>query len=123
MEGTTQTQKKKPSGETAEGFIRKVRQYTRRRYTAEQKIRVVLEGMKREITVSELCRQEGIASAIYYSWVKDFMEGGKASLQGDTLRGANRDEVMRLKKEKEQLKALIGEKELELYLYKKSLSA
>src|SRR3989338_3410427 len=112
MEGTTQTQKKNPSGVTAEGFIRSVRKYTRNRYTAEQKIRIVLEGMKREITVSELCRREGIASAIYYSWVKDFMEGGKASLQGDTLREANRDEVMRLKKEKEQLKALIGEKEL-----------
>ena len=123
MEGTTQVTKKNPSGDSAEGFVRKVRKYTRHRYTAEEKIRIILQGMKQETTVSELCRREGIASAIYYSWVNDFMEVGKASLMGDTLREANRDEVLRLKKEREQLKALIGEKELELYIYKKSLSA
>jgi len=78
--------------------------------------------MKREISVSELCRREGIAATVYYSWLKDFMEAGKKRLQGDSLREANRTEVTRLKRENEQLKTLIADQVLALSLFKKSLT-
>ncbi|MFH1619613.1 MAG: transposase [bacterium] len=108
--------------ETATQFLRKARKATRRRFTAEDKIRIVIEGMKREIAVSELCRREGISSAIYYTWLKDFMEAGKSRLKGDSLRNANRGEVSSLRRENEQLKALLADQMLELNLLKKSLT-
>lgn len=108
--------------ESAAQLIRKVRKYTRRRMIAEDKIRIILEGMKREMSVADLCRRERINPAIYYSWLKDFLEAGKARLKGDVLREANRDEVVRLVQENERLKVLMAEQVLENALLKKSLT-
>lgn len=115
------TTNKPAAPETAEKFIQDVRRKTRRKFTAEEKIRIVLEGMKREMTVTELCRREGIPTAVYYGWVKDFMEAGKARLKRDVLRDASRGEVHQLRQENDRLKILLGEKELALQLIKKSL--
>ncbi len=108
-------------GSTAK-LIREVRAQTRRRFSAEDKIRVVLEGFRKEIPVSDLCRREGISSALYYSWLKDFMEAGKARLKGDTLRDAPHSEVKSLRQENMRLKELVGEQALEIQLLKKSLN-
>jgi transposase len=107
--------------ETAGRFIKKVRRYTRRKYTAEDKIRIILEGMKREVSTAELCRKEGIHPNIYYIWVKDFMEAGKSRLQGDSQRQANEAEVRELRRENERLKLLLAEQLMETSLFKKSL--
>jgi transposase len=106
---------------SAQTFISRVRRYTRRKYSAEDKIRIILEGMKREISVSELCRREGISPNIYYIWVKDFMEAGKARLMGDSRRNATDSEVKGLRRENEKLKVLLAEQVLELSAFKKSL--
>ena len=124
MESTTQTQTvaqetSAPGG--AARLMRRVKKVTRRKFTAEQKIRIVLEGFRKEIPVSDLCRRERISAAIYYSWLKEFMEAGKDRLRGNTLRKATRDEVVQLKQESQQLKELIGEQALELSLFKKRL--
>jgi transposase len=120
MEDEVMTPKKEPT-QTTEKFIQEVRRKTRRYFTAEEKIRVVLEAMKREVPITELCRREGIPTAVYYTWVKDFMEAGKARLKRDGVRDATKDEVARLKRENEQLKNALGEKELALQIIKKSL--
>lgn len=120
MDEEVMTQKK-DQPQTTEKFIQEVRRKTRRKFTAEEKIRIVLEAMKREIPVTELCRREGIPSAVYYTWVRDFMEAGKSRLKRDGLRDATKDEVARLKRENEQLKNALGEKELALQIIKKSL--
>jgi transposase len=109
-----------PPGSAAK-LIREVRVQTRRRFSAEDKIRVVLEGFRKEMAVSDLCRREGISSAFYYSWLKDFMEAGKARLKGDTLRDATHSEVKGLRQENGRLKELVGEQALEIQLLKKSL--
>jgi len=124
MESTTQTQsaveeKAVPGG--AARLMRKVKKATRRKITAEQKIRIVLEGFRKEIPVSELCRRERISPAIYYNWLKEFMEAGKDRLLGNTLRNATSEEVARLKQENRDLKELLGEQALELSLFKKRL--
>lgn len=121
MEAITKTVVADPP-ETAAGLIRKVRKWTRRKISSEDKIRIILEGMKREVSIADLCRQERINPAIYYSWLKDFMEAGKARLKGDSLREANRDEVIGLKQENERLKVLMAEQILENALLKKSLT-
>jgi len=105
----------------AQAFMGKVKRYTRRRYSAEDKIRIILEGMKREISVADLCRREGISPNVYYIWVKDFMEAGKARLMGDTRRNANDSEVKNLRRENEKLKVLLAEQVLETSAFKKSL--
>ena len=115
----TADQSGRPGG--AAKLIRQIRQATRRKITVEDKIRIIMEGFRKELPVSDLCRRERISTAIYYSWSKDFMEAGKAQLRGDTLRNASRDEVSRLKQENSQLKELLGEQALELSLFKKSL--
>ena len=107
---------------SAAKLIREVRAQTRRRFFAEDKIRIVLEGFRKEIPVSDLCRREGISSALYYSWLKDFMEAGKARLKGDTLRDATQGEVKELRRENARLKELVGEQALEIQLLKKSLN-
>ena len=99
-------------------FIREVRAQTRRRFSAEDKIRVVLEGFRKEIRVSDLCRKEGISSALYDSWLKDFMEAGKARLKGDMLRDATHSEVKELRQENARLKEVVGEQALEIQLLK-----
>jgi transposase len=122
MEGTTQVLKEKkatPGGVAR--LIRKVKRETKRRFTFEEKIKIILEGFRKELPITDLCRREGISTAVYYSWTKQFMEGGKARLKGDSLRDATRDEVIRLKLQVSQLKELVGEQALELSLLKKSL--
>jgi transposase len=108
-------------GSTAK-LLREVRAQTRRRFSSEDKIRIVLEGFRKEIPVSDLCRREGLSSALYYSWLKDFMEAGKARLKGDTLRDATQGEVKELRRENARLKELVGEQALEIQLLKKSLN-
>jgi len=107
------------SGDT---LIRKIKKETRRKFTAEDKIRIVLEGFRKEMPISELCRREGLHAAIYYKWLKDFMEAGKSRLKKDCLRDANEDEVKALRTENEKLKSLIGNQALENYLLKKSVN-
>jgi transposase len=107
---------------SAAKLIREVRVQTRRRFSAEDKIRIVLEGFRKEMLVSDLCRREGISSALYYSWLKGFMEAGKARLKGDTLRDATQGEVKELRRENIRLKELVGEQALEIQLLKKSLN-
>lgn len=104
-------------------LIREVKQKTRKRFSSEDKIRIVLEGFRKEIPVSELCRRENISTAIYYAWLKDFMEAGKARLKGDTLRNATQGEVKSLREENSRLKELLGESALEIQILKKSLNA
>lgn len=119
MQTQEMTQTGTPGG--AARLIRQVRQYTRRKYTAEDKIRIVLEGFRKELPVSDLCRREGLSSAIYYKWLKDFMEAGKARLRSDNLREASKDEVLQVKRENEHLKGVLGEMTLKLHLFKKSV--
>jgi transposase len=107
---------------TAEHLMERVRRRTRKRFTAAEKVRIVIDGMKREQSVAELCRREGLSTALYYSWLKDFMEAGKARLQGDSLRQANTREVTVLCRELAALKELMAEQALQLNLLKKSLS-
>jgi len=102
-------------------IIRKVKRVTRRRISAEDKIRIVLEGFRKELPVTDLCRRERISTAVFYSWLKQFMEAGKARLRSNTLRDATQDEVSQLREENQRLKELAGEQALELGLLKKRL--
>jgi len=104
----------------AEVFVKGVKRHTRKKFTAEEKIRIVLDGMKRDISVSELCRREGVPSSAYYSWTKDFMEGGKAQLQRDTRRHADKSGVEKLKKENAALRDLVADKEITIRIFKKT---
>jgi len=125
MEATTQVLGRKEVAATpgsAAKLIREVRAKTRRKFSSEDKIRIVLEGFRKEMPVSDLCRREGISSALYYSWLKDFMEAGKARLKGDSLRDATQSEVKELRAENERLKELAGEQALQIQLLKKSLN-
>ena len=101
-------------------FLRQVRAATRRKYTPEEKIRIVLEGFRREITVNDLCRREGIKPHSYYAWTKEFMEAGKERLTRDSMRDATRQEIEHLKRENGELKQLVGELSLELHRFKKT---
>ena len=107
---------------SAAKLIRQVHRQTRRRFSAEDKIRIVLEGFRKELPVSDLCRRESLSSALFYSWLKDFMEAGKARLKGDSLRNATSAEVKELRTENARLKELVGDQALELQLLKKSLN-
>ena len=101
-------------------FVRRVRSVTRRKYTSEEKIRIVLEGFRREVTVNDLCRREGIKPHSYYSWTKEFMEAGKERLARDAVRDATQREVQQLRRENEELKQLVGDLSLEVYRLKKT---
>ena len=101
--------------------VKQIKKATRRRFSAEEKIRIVLEGLRGEISISQLCRREGIAASIYYKWSKAFLEAGRNGLTKDTLRDANSDEVKRLKLENEDLKKALAESMLDVIKYKKSL--
>ena len=101
-------------------FVRQVRAATRRKYTPEEKIRIVLEGFRRETTVNDLCRREGIKPHSYYAWTKDFMEAGKERLTRDSLRDATRQEIEQLRRENSELRELVGELSLELHRIKKT---
>jgi transposase len=101
-------------------FVQGVRRATRRRFTPEEKIRIVLEGFRRETTVNDLCRREGINPANYYSWTKEFMEAGKDRLSRNTVRDATRVEVEQLKRDIRELKEIVAELLLETHRLKKT---
>ena len=105
----------------AEQIVKDIRRATRRQFSAEEKIRIVLEGLRGEDSIAELCRREGIASSMYYGWSKDFLEAGKKRLAGDTARAATPDEVKDLRREAGALKEVVAEQALELRLLKKSM--
>ena len=106
--------------EETRSFVRTVKAATRRRYTPEEKIRVVLEGFRREVTVNDLCRREGIKPHSYYAWTKEFMEAGKDRLTRETVRDATRQEIQQLRRENDELKQLVAELSLEAYRLKKT---
>ena len=101
-------------------FIQQVRTAARRKYTPEEKIRIVLEGFRREVTVSDLCRREGIKPGTFYAWTKEFMEAGKERLTRDTVRDATRQEIAHLLRENYDLKQLVADLSLEVHRYKKT---
>ena len=107
---------------SAEETVRTIRRKTKRQYNAEEKIRIVLEGLRAEESISELCRREGIATNLYYSWSKEFLEAGKRRLKGDTKRQATSGEVISLRKQNSQLKELVADLSLKNVVLKKSLA-
>ena len=106
---------------SAEETVKTIRRKTRRQYDAEEKIRIVLEGLRGEETVAELCRREGISQSMYYKWSKEFLEAGKSRLAGDTKRNADASEVKEMRNEVDQLKLLVAELSLDNRRLKKSL--
>ena len=107
---------------SSEKLVRDIKRNTRRKYSSEEKIRIVIEGMRGETSIAELCRREGIAQNLYYRWSKDFMESGKKRLDGDTKREANTTEVDGLRKENAQLKEAVAELLLQNRILKKSMT-
>ena len=106
---------------SAEATVKNIRRRTRRKYSAEEKIRIVIKGLRGENTVAELCRREGINQNLYYKWSKDFLEAGKERLVRDTKQQASSDEIQELRRETEQLKQLVAELALKNRVLKKSL--
>lgn len=106
--------------EETRGFMRQVRVAARRKYTPEEKVRIVLEGFRREVAVKDLCRREGIKPGAYYAWTKDFMEAGKERLTRDAVRDATRQEIEQIKRENTELKHLVADLSLEAYRLKKT---
>jgi transposase len=115
-------QKSGPEKQPAEDTIRDIRRATRRHFSAEEKIRIVLEGLRGEESIAELCRREGIASSMYYGWSKEFLEAGKRRLAGDTARAATSDEVKDLRREAQALKEVVADLTLENRLLKKRMA-
>ena len=113
-------QKSGPGKKPAEQVVKEIRRATRRQFSAEEKIRIVLTGLRGEDSIAELCRREGIVQNLYYRWSKEFLEAGKKRLAGDTARGATSDEVRELRREASALKEVVAELTLENRLLKKS---
>jgi len=115
---------KKPgtSKDAADKLVKNIRRKTRQTYSAEEKIRIVLAGLRGEESISALCRREGISESLYYTWSKEFMEAGKRRLAGDTARAATTDEVKDLRREASALKEVVAEQTLEIRLLKKSMT-
>ena len=111
-----------PNG-SADKHVKEIKRKTRRKFSAEEKIRIVLDGLRGESSISELCRREGIAESLYYNWSKEFLEAGKNRLSGDTQRQATSGEVTNLKRETRDLKEALAETLLENRLLKKSMLA
>lgn len=103
-------------------LISDLKRKTRKKYSSEEKIRIIIEGIRGEDSIAELCRKEGISQANYYKWSKDFMEAGKRRLTGDTMREANTSEVQALKGENHSLKELVAELSLEVRTLKKNVN-
>ncbi len=101
-------------------FIKDIKRLTRRKFTAEEKIRIILEGFRRDSPISDLCRREGIKPSTYYAWLKDFMEAGKVRLTRDNVRDATKAEVQDIKRENARLKQLVAELSLEVHVLKKT---
>lgn len=106
----------------AEQVVKDIRRKTRRHFSAEDKIRLVLDGLRGDDSIAELCRREGIAQSLYYTWSKEFMEAGKRRLAGDTARAATTDEVKDLRREARDLKECVADLTLENRLLKKSMT-
>lgn len=104
-----------------EATVREIRRKTRKKYSAEEKVRIVLEGLRGEEKIAELCRREGLHQNMYYKWSKEFLEAGKQRLVGDTKREADSQEVEAMRSENEQLKAVVAELTLKNRVLKKSL--
>ena len=113
---------KKQKKKTAESIVKEIKRHTRRKFNSEEKIRIVIEGLRGEESISGLCGREAINPNLYYRWSKDFMEAGKKRLQGDTQREANTHEVSKLKTENTDLKLLLAEVTLKSWMIKKSLT-
>ena len=107
---------------SSEQVVKDIRRATRKQYSAEEKIRIVLDGLRGEDSIAELCRREGIAQSLYYSWSKEFLEAGKKRLAGDTAREASSGEVKTLRREARDLKEVVAEQALEIRLLKKSMT-
>ena len=101
-------------------FIRDIKRITRRKFTAEEKICIVLEGFRRDTPIRDLCRREGIRPSTYYAWLKDFMEAGKERLTRDITRDATRTEIQEIKRENDRLKTLVAELSLQVHVLKKT---
>ena len=106
--------------EATKKFIKDIKRITRRKFTAEEKIRIVLEGFRRDTPISDLCKRESIRPSTYYAWLKDFMEAGKDRLTRDTVRDATKAEVQDLKRENARLKQLVAELSLQVHVLKKT---
>ena len=102
-------------------IVKQIRRATRRKFMSEEKIRIVLEGLRGEVPITDLCRREAITPALYYKWSKDFLDAGKNGLTKNTKRGANTDEVRNLREENNDLKRGLAEAVLEVQRLKKSL--
>ncbi len=111
-----------PAKEPAEQIVSDIRRATRRSFLAEEKIRIVLQGLRGEDSIAELCRREGISQNLYYRWSKEFLEAGKKRLAGDTAREATSDEVRTLRREASALKEVVADLTLENRLLKKSMT-
>jgi transposase len=116
-------QKSETATKSSEQIVKDIRRATRKQYSAEEKIRIVLDGLRGEASIAELCRRERIAESLYYSWSKEFLEAGKRRLAGDTARAATSEEVKGLRREAQELKEVVAEQALELRLLKKSMIA
>ena len=114
---------KSPTKAPAERVVKDIRRATRRHFSAEDKIRIVLEGLRGDDSIAELCRKEGIAQSLYYTWSKDFIEAGKRRLAGDTARAATTGEVQELRRESRALKEVVADLTLDNRLLKKSMIA
>ena len=114
-------QKSGPPNASAETLVRDIRRATRKHYSAEEKIRIVVAGLRGEDSIAELCRREGISQNLYYRWSKEFLEAGKKRLAGDTTREATSDEVKNLRREAVALKEAVADLTLENRLLKKSM--
>ncbi len=112
-----------PRAMPGERVVQDIKRATRRQFSAEEKIRIILDGLRGEDSIAELCRREGIAQSLYYVWSKEFLEAGKRWLAGDTARAATTDEVKDLRREATALKEVVAEQALELRLLKKSMIA
>ena len=115
--------KSSKSKKPADQVVKDIRRRTRRHFSVEDKIRIVLEGLRGDDSIAELCRKEGIAQSLYYTWSKEFMEAGKRRLAGDTARAATTDEVKDLRREARDLKECVADLTLENRLLKKSIIA
>ena len=116
-------QKSATPNSPSERLVKSIRRATRKQYSAEEKIRIVLDGLRGESSIAELCRREGIAEGLYYSWSKEFLEACKRRLAGDTARADTTSEVTDLRREARVLKEVVAEQALELRLLKKSMIA
>jgi transposase len=113
---------KPKTSKNPESVVREIKRKTRRKFNSEEKIRIILEGLKGEDSIAAICRREGIAPSLYYKWSKTFLQAGKRRLKGDTMREANSDEVSELRQENDQLKQLVAELSLKNRVLKKSLN-